>query len=92
MSKEDYFVLKPFGPSIVKLKIPENLVDKLNSYVDKVVDDKKKSSQLDHGAQLAGMVTQEFKLEQAFMEEAGWGRFLATACQKWIELVYKKKI
>ena len=37
MSKEDYFVLKPFGPSIVKLKIPENLVDKLNSYVDKVV-------------------------------------------------------
>ena len=92
MNREDYFVLKPFGPSIVKLKIPENLVDKLNSYVDKVVDDKKKSSELDHGAQLAGMVTQEFKLEQAFMEEAGWGRFLATACQKWIELVYKKKI
>ena len=54
MSKDDYFVLKPFGPSIVKLKIPENLVAKLNSYVDKVVSDKKKSSELDHGAQLAG--------------------------------------
>ena len=92
MSEENYFVLKPFGPSIVKLKIPENLVDKLNIYVDKIINDKKKSSELDHGAQLAGMVTQEFKLEQNFMEEVGWGRFLGNACQKWIELVYKKKI
>ena len=92
MSKETYFILKPFGPSIVKLKIPENLVDKLNTYVDSVVNDKKKSSELDHGAQLAGMVTQELKLEKNFMEAAGWGRFLANACQKWIELANKKKI
>ena len=92
MSKENYFILRPFGPSIVKLKMPENLVDKLNTYVDKIISDEKKSSELDHGAHLAGMVTQEFKLEQNFMEEAGWGRFLAGACQKWIELIYRKKM
>jgi len=92
MSEENYFVLKPFGPSIVKLKIPENLVDKLNIYVDKIINDKKKSSELDHGAQLAGMVTQEFKLEQNFMEEVGWGRFLGNACQKWIELTCNAKL
>ena len=44
----------------------------------KTINDKKKSLELDHGAQLAGMVTQEFKLEQNFMEEVGWGRFLGN--------------
>ena len=66
MSKENYFILKPFGPSIVKLKMPEDLVNKLNTYVDKIIIDEKKSSELDHGEQLAGMVTQEFKLEKNF--------------------------
>ena len=92
MSKDNYYILRPFGPSIVKLKMPENLVNKLNTYVDKIITDKKKSLELDHGTQLAGMVTQEFKLEQSFMEEAGWGKFLTHACEKWIEFAYKKKI
>ena len=41
MSKENYFILRPFGPSVVKLKMPENLVDKLNTYVDKIISDEK---------------------------------------------------
>ena len=56
MNKENYFIIRPFGPSIVKLRMPENLVNKLNTYVDKIISDKKKSSELDHGAKLAGMV------------------------------------
>ena len=92
MSKENYFILKPFGPSIVKLKMPENLVDKLNTYVDKIISDEKKSSELDYGTQLAGMVTQEFTIEKNFTQEVGLGKFLAGACEKWIELIYRKKI
>ena len=92
MSKENYFIIRPFGPSIVKLRMPENLVNKLNTYVDKIISDKKKSLELDHGAQLAGMVTQEFTLEKNFMEEAGWGKFLTLACGKWIELACSTKI
>ena len=92
MSKENYFIIRPFGPSIVKLKMPENLVNKLNTYVDKIISDKKKSLELDHGAQLAGMVTQEFTLEENFMKEAGWGNFLTLACGKWIELACSTKI
>ena len=91
MNKENYFIIRPFGPSIVKLRMPENLVNKLNTYVDKIISDKKKSLELDFGAQLAGMVTQEFTLEKNFMEEAGWGKFLTLACEKWIEFAYKKK-
>ena len=92
MSKENYFIIRPFGPSIVKLRMPENLVNKLNTYVGKIISDKKKSLELDHGAQLAGMVTQEFILEKNLMEEIGWGKFLTQACEKWIEFAYKKKI
>ena len=92
MRKGNYFIIRPFGPSIVKLKMPENLVNKLNTYVDKIITDKKKSLELDHGAQLAGMVTQEFTLEKNFMEEAGWGKFLTLACGKWIELACSTKI
>ena len=92
MDKENYFIIKPFGPSIVKLKMPENLVNKLNTYVDKITSDEKKSSELDYGAQLAGMVTQEFTIEKNFTQEVGLEKFLAGACEKWIELVYRKKI
>ena len=35
-------LLKPFGPSIVKVKIPENILKDLNNYVDKIVRDEKK--------------------------------------------------
>ena len=92
MSKENYFVIRPFGPSIVKLRIPENLVDKLNIYVDKIVSDDKKSLELDHGPKLAGSVTQELKIEKDFMIDVGWENFLERACAKWIELVYEKKL
>ena len=64
MSKENYFIIRPFGPSIVKLKMPQDLINNLNSYVDEIITDKKKSSELDYGKQLAGMVTQEFKIEK----------------------------
>ena len=35
-------VLRPFGPSIAKIEIPENIVSKLNDYVDKIIIDEKK--------------------------------------------------
>ena len=61
MSKDNYYILRPFGPSIVKLKMSENLVNQLNTYVDKIISDEKKSSELDHGKQLAGMVAAKIR-------------------------------
>ena len=92
MGKENYFIIRPFGPSIVKLKMPQDLVNNLNLYVDKIIADEKKSSELDYGNQLAGMVTQELKIEKNYMKEVGLGKFLTGACGKWIELIYRKKI
>ena len=42
----DLKIMRPFGPSIVKITMPENLVNKLNNYVDKTVADKDKITKL----------------------------------------------
>ena len=62
-------ILRPFGPSIVKLSMPEDLIKKLNDYVDRTVLDNEKLSQLDHSNQLAGKVKQEFLLENQYYQE-----------------------
>ena len=85
-------VMKPFGPSIAKVKIPENLVKELNTYIDKVIEDEKKANDLNLGPGLAGDVTQEFKLEQEFMSKCGWLEFLGNCAQRWILTETKKKI
>tara|TARA_B100001123_G_C15215259_1_gene988950 strand:+ start:729 stop:1400 length:672 start_codon:yes stop_codon:yes gene_type:complete len=78
-------VLRPFGPTIGHVKIPEDLINKLNNYTDEVIKNEKKSDDLDHGKKLAGNVTQEFKLEKDFMKEVGWIDFLAKGAGNWIK-------
>ena len=34
--------IRAFGPSILKVRIPDKLVDQLNQYVDQVIVDEKK--------------------------------------------------
>ena len=78
-------ILKPFGPSIVKLSIPDYLVKKLNEYTDRIILDEEKITKLDHSNQLAGKVKQEFLLENEFMQEIKWGEFLAKAIKVWLQ-------
>ena len=80
----DIEILKPFGPSIVKLKLPESIINEMNNYTDNVVNDAKKLNQLNWGDQLVGNVHQEFRLNVEFMQKIKWAEFLAEACQEWI--------
>ena len=57
-------ILRPFGPSVAKVKIPEKLLNDLNEYIDEIILDEKKIAKQDHGSKLAGNVSQEFKLEE----------------------------
>ena len=41
-------VMKPFGPSVLKVKIPDEIVKRLNDYVDNIISDNKKSKNLDY--------------------------------------------
>ena len=85
MSYLDLKLFKPFGPSIAKVTIPENIINELNKYTDQVVKDSDKSKDLNYGNKLVGNVQQEFKMEKEFMIKSGWGEFLAKGVKSWIQ-------
>ena len=77
-------ILKPFGPSIAKVIIPEEIIFSMNNYVEEIITNKKKSDDLDFGRNLAGNVQQEFRLDIEFMKKNNWAEFLGKSCQKWL--------
>jgi len=92
VGEEQLRITNPFGPSVAWAKIPNSLVDKLNNYIDKIVEDEKKTSELDYGKSLVGNVTQEFYLEKNFSEEIGWTEFLKKSVSAWVQHSAQKKI
>ena len=92
MSGDKINILRPFGPSIAKVQLPENMIKSLNDYVEKVITDENKSKELDNGKNLAGNVKQEFILEKEILESSGFSIFLKQAVSKWIEASDRKKI
>ena len=89
---EDLEILQPFGPSIAKVSIPEEMIKLMNNYIDEIVKDQKKSEKLDGGYKLAGNVTQEFRLEGDFMKKIKWFDFLAISVQNWLLKKTGKKL
>jgi len=85
-------VLRPFGPSVAKINMPEELINNLNNHVDKTILDIEKLDELDHGSKLAGNVKQEFRLEKNFIEESGLLKFLALGTTNWIKYSDQKEI
>ena len=93
MSSEINFqFIRPFGPVICKVTMPKEIVNKLNNYVDQIIEDKKKEKELDHGKNLAGNVQQEFRLEKDFVEDSKWGIFLISCAKAWIKHVLNQEI
>ena len=62
--KNDYGLIKPFGPSIFKAKIPDEVLKNLNDFIDKTIKDEEQFKKLDVGKTLVGDVKQEFRLEK----------------------------
>ena len=93
MSDETYLkISRPFGPSLGMVSIPEELIKKINNFIDdKIEDDKKKSTLLDHGSKLAGQVTQEIKLPKEIIE-GKLLEFLGAISKTYINLSYNKEI
>tara|TARA_Y100000591_G_scaffold252844_1_gene224418 strand:- start:191 stop:823 length:633 start_codon:yes stop_codon:yes gene_type:complete len=79
-------LIRPFGPSIAKVKIPKQLVDNINEYVDNIIANEEKAKKLSAGTKLAGDVTQEFKLEQEFSRKVGWLDFISKSVFQWINM------
>ena len=85
-------IVRPFGPSIARVKIPNDLIEILNSHVDKIISDEKKTKDLDLGSTLEGSVTQELKLENDFITSSGYHKFLSDSVYTWIKLSENKEI
>ena len=90
--KLDSRIIKNFGPSVLKVKIPKNIIDTINQYIDGIIIDKEKTKNLNAGENLVGDVTQEFSLEPEFINKSGWYVFLASCVNKWIEFETKEKV
>ncbi len=89
---ENFEVLKPFGPSIVKIKMPDTMVKEINNYVDTLILDEEKIKKLDQGHMLIGKVQQEFLMEVNFMKKIKWAEFLASKVSNWVKEDLKKDI
>ena len=88
----DFEIIKPFGPSIVKLHMPLEIINQMNEYTDTVVQDQNKFNQLDHGNKLVGNVQQEILLEVEFMKKIKWADFLARSVEMWVAKELGKKL
>tara|TARA_B100000524_G_C23629131_1_gene362530 strand:+ start:394 stop:1041 length:648 start_codon:yes stop_codon:yes gene_type:complete len=85
-------VVRPFGPAIAKVQMPENLVIKLNDYADKIIKNDKVARKLDHGKYLAGNVKQEFIIDAKFEFQKYFFNFLKEVASAYILKVTEKKI
>ena len=94
MSKHDikFNLIRHFGPSIFHAKIPVQIIEILNNYMDEIIKDNEKQKKYDHGNNLVGDVTEELTLDRELIEKSGWLNFLSKCTHKWIELTTGKKI
>ena len=90
MEKIELF--KPFGPSIVKVKMPNGMINEMNNYIDIVIQDEEKIKRLDEGNKLIGKVKQEFLMEVEFMKKIKWAEFLSSFVAKWANEDLKKEL
>ena len=85
-------IIRPFGPSILKVQIPKNIINELNKYIDAIILDNEKKTNLNYGEKLAGDVTQEFKLEKEFSKEIGWLDLISKGVFQWIKMSSNQNI
>ena len=87
-----YKNLRVLGPAVLRVKIPDKIIKKLNEYIDNTVKNKSKAEKLNYGEKLVGDVTQEFLLEIEFVKSSGWLDFLGNCSKIYTELNEGKKI
>ena len=83
-------VLNPFGPKIAIIKIPKNIISKINQEVDQILNNKKRLKKSDYSNKLVGQVKQEIKLSSKFIQN-NLLKFISNNVKKYIKKSTKKK-
>ena len=87
-----YKNLRVLGPAVLRVKIPDKIIEKLNEYIDNTIKNKSKAEKLNYGEKLVGDVSQEFLLELEFVKSSGWLDFLGNCSKIYTQLNEGKKI
>ena len=61
--KLKYYIYQPFGPSILKIKMPQQYVNLLNAEADRILHDEKLSKEHDWSYNLVGNVKKEIMID-----------------------------
>ena len=62
-------IVRPFGPKIAILKIPNKIIKQINVEVDNILSNKDKIKKNDYSKKLVGQVKQEFQLPKKFINK-----------------------
>jgi len=71
-SKEEvieFQAIRPFGPTIIKGKLPKHLLELMDTKATEMLDDEKLSKEFDHSGSLAGNVKQEVRFPSEWMDK-----------------------
>ena len=82
-------ILNPFGPKIAVIKIPKNIIVKINNEVDKIISSKSRLKKSDYSSNLVGQVKQEIKLSNRFVNKFLL-RFIKSNIQKYLKKCLNK--
>ena len=84
-------VLNPFGPKIAIIKIPKNIISKINQEVDQILNNKKRLKKSDYSNKLVGQVKQEIKLSSKFIQ-TNLIKFIGDNVKSYIKKCIKKDV
>jgi len=80
-----YDIYQPFGPSILKVKMPQAYVNLLNAEADRILYDEKLSKEYDWSHNLAGNVKKEIAIDPSKIK--GLPEFLVTMSNQYLTKV-----
>ena len=82
-------ILNPFGPKIAVIKIPKNIIVRINKEVDKIISSKSRLKKSDYSSNLVGQVKQEIRLSNRFVNKFLL-RFIRSNIQKYLKKCLNK--
>ena len=92
MANQDisYDIYQPFGPSILKVKMPQEYVNQINAESDIILNDKKLSKDRDWSHNLAGNVKKEIAIDHNKIK--GFPEFMVTMSDQYLTKVLPEYI
>jgi len=84
-------ILNPFGPKIAVIKIPKNIIARLNKEVDRILKDEDILKKSDYSNKLVGQVRQEIKINNKFVK-INIFNFIQNNVKKYIKLSINRDV